>query len=115
MPILEKMATEVISKSKPATRKKEADTKNSKKVKADAIETGATEEPRFAFVLIPKVNPPIWDSLKPHACNADIWLQKMRKHLTKRIIAATQDAESADKVLKNEENVPTCFAQPTSS
>ena len=50
MPILDKMPSKVIPKFKSATRKKGANTKNSIKAKAGAIETAATEEPRFAFM-----------------------------------------------------------------
>ena len=58
-------------------------------------------------MMVPKVNPPVWDSLKNHTRNNDLKLQKVQKLLVKGMIAMTKNLE---KVNEDEQNGLTCLA-----
>ena len=58
-------------------------------------------------LCVPKVNPQIWDSLKPHSRNVDLKLQKVQKLLIKGTIAL---AKGTDEPNEDQQNALTSLA-----
>ena len=66
--------------------------KLSEKAVSDVIEKYDTPA-NCKELIVPKVNPPIWDSLKPHTRSNDLKLQKVQKALVAGMTASARKAE----------------------